>query len=505
MAYRGVRAEIGAGSSSLNSRQNVTQLQPSDLVEAEGVALGEGDWRKEPGTVLLDANGVSADPAILAGYHFPATNSVRRTIIAAGDGCLYKEVGSDLNSVTLASGLSTTAQGRFAQGGEEESGAARKLFYANGVDAVQVVSGDAAAAATVSVTPIDWTGTSQPRHLLPHAARMWGVMGHGLYASGIANHEDFRCAEAQYLPIYPGVGKYCVQLVEFGELLYIFKHPNGIFYLDDSDPRPQYWQVKAITDAEGMGAADTPYAALPVVGDILLLDTDAGFHLVSVLDRSTGSFRRSDLSERLNVKDWIRQNVNLNRLNQATSVWFEHKSLAVYSLPGVGSTVNNLRLMFDFTGYPNLIRFSYSTRDTLPSLWLHVGSDTIRRPAGGSNAGKVYLLDQEDRSNAGSGYTWKIKTVETDFSFLDSSLASRKKAVDFLEAVFNPHGSATVTAEVFRDGVIHKTIQFDASQQRQVKRVGGTGYRWAVRWSNSTDDEDVSLAAFRYWFRPGGR
>lgn len=505
MSYRGATATIPAGRGSLNGNANLTEIPATDLQEAEGIVYEDRVWRKEPGAVTFDAAGVSGDPAILAGYDYWPDESTQRMILACADGKLYKEVAGDTDSVTLKTGLSATARGKLVEAGAEGTGDVRQLIYFTGENPPQVVSGDAAAAANLATPPADWTGANQPVGGAVHGGGLWGWGNanapHQVYRSSTENHGDFLAAPVVSMTVWPGVGRRIMCGLDFNGKLVLFKYPKGIYALDDSDVRPSYWVFTPVTDS--IGVCKSPHAALAVLRDILFLSADGGFHLLSAI--SDKDVRRSDLSERLNIKGWIRENINLSRLSQVVSSWFEHKSLAVFALPRTGETANSARLMFDFSQYEQegRVGFSYSFRDDASALWLRKGADGVERPVAGDSLGDVYLLDQATRSKNGAAYTGKHRTAETDLAFLDPSLATKMKNYDFLELVFNPKSPSDVTVTTYLDGTAKQVLTFDGTRRTDKARIRGASQYFSYQAKNTVAGEDFSIVAARLYFRPG--
>lgn len=505
MSYGGLVGSIPAGLGGLNLDLNLTRIPATDLQRAEGIVMEDGVWRKEPGADPFDTAGIVGTPKIVAGFDWWPTPTVQRIVTAALDGKLYKEVNGDLDNVTLATLLSTTARGKFEPAGAESGGRSRKLVYLNGVDSPRVLAADGATATVIGNPPSDWSGTNQPLGGLVQGSRFWAFGNlsdpHRVYGSGPEDHEDFIKATAGTLPIYPGVGQRLAAGLAAKGLMLLFKFPVGIFWAEVTDLRSINWSVNQLTDA--VGVAESPYAALPILGgDVLFLSSGGSFHLLSAL--TTGGVTGSDLSEALKIKKWIRDNINLSRLNQVTSVWFEHKGLAIFSVPKAGSAVNNARLMFDFSdvGAGGKVKFSYSFRDNSESHFLRRGTDGIERPMFGDDAGKVWKMDQATRLKNGVAYTGAYRTVETDLSFLDPSLRFQMKNYGFLEIVANPLGASTLTVNVYHDGVLKETLLFDVNRRSSRRIMRGSSHFLSIEGINSGTG-DFSIVESRIYFKPG--
>ncbi len=508
MSYRGIVATIPLGQGGLNGDENLLAIPPTDLQSAQGVTFENAALRKMGGAVSLDAAGVSGDPAILAGHDWWTDESTQRTILACSDGQLYsdKTTPGDTDATVLATGLSTTARGVFVEAGEESLGADPKLIYLDGEHAPKVLAADGATAADLATPPDDWSGSNQPVAGLVHNNRFWAFLGHRTYYSATSDHENFTHAEAGQLACYPGVGRRIMCGLEHDEQLFCFKWPKGIFVLDDADVRPQYW--KWIRASIALGVCQSPHAALEVPGDILFLSPAGSFHLLSEILRRPDAegLRASDLSERLHIKGWLRSHINLARLHQVQSCWYEHKSLAIFALPRAGETANMAKLLFDFSRYATdgTVLFSYDYRDDVNALWLRREADQVTRPvAGDSSTGTVWKLDQSARTKDGAAYRSTCRTAETDFAFLDPSLASCEKNFDFLETIGTPKGTCSLPVTTYLDGAAAQALTFNPNYRTDKARIRGKGQYFSCEIDHNAAGEDFSLSAIRVYFRKG--
>lgn len=459
-----------------------------------------------------------------------ATYKIRvgnRIITASDGGKLYKEkpltlTTGDLDATTLKSGLSLSARpGRFVAGGKEAAANNRKLFYFNGVDPVQVLSGDGTTTSNVATPPADWSATAdenkEPINGTLHANRLvaWGNLNdpHRLYFSDVDNHENFTSAAAFNIRVRSEIGDRILCGTSFQGVLFIWKYPRGVFYLDDTELDPTNWSIR--TKSEAVGCAPSPYAALPLDDDVLFLAADGTFHLLSAVSELGGT-RASDLTRRLGLSKWIRENVNLQRLNQAVSVWDQQKKLAIFYVPSsqtvfgdavpLLSEVNDLALKFDFSGLERdlPLKFSYSFRDIGDAVAVR------RAPQGGAetliigSAGFVYLLGQEDRNANGVAYTGQYQIPHLDFSHLDPALRWRRKLFEHLELIMEPVDAGTLTVEVYVDGTLRQTLSYDATLRRQRKKLNvGDGFTFSIRVTNSALDEDFKVLSHLVWFKVG--
>jgi hypothetical protein len=436
---------------------------------------------------------ITTTPTIVGLFDWHPVDGTQRIITVAMDGKIYKEVGGDLDSVTLASGWSTTGEHRprFVPAGWKGGGSnARELFIFNGQDEPDYLSADGATT-SAPTPPADWTGTSasaladqkQPLNGIFHQNRVWAFgnknFPHHVYASAPDDHSSWTGTDSFDISIESSIGErlYCAAVYQ--GILVFWKYPRGIFWLDDTDPDYTLWKIRP--KSHGLGCAPSTYAVLPLDDDVMFLSADASFHLLSAVD-TLGGTRTSSLSERLHIDTWLRENLNLARLSQAVSVWYSNKGLAVWGVPSKNSQTNDLMLYFDFSDIENGLppKFAYSYRDTPGALALYRDTDTIERPIMGE-AGMVYKLDQAAKTKSSAGYELISQTPHTDFGEVDPSLKAVRKQFDWLEYEFHDDASGALTVEVYVDKVLVNTLSYDATQARQRQRIGAQGYRISLR------------------------
>jgi hypothetical protein len=448
-------------------------------------------------------------PTIIALHDWRPTSTVQHLVTATQDGILYSDEGTgNLDAVTLASGLSTTARpGKFVEGGKEAAANNRKLFYFNGVNAPRVRTGGGGTMTALSLPPADWSGTNQPVFGIIHRNRLAACGNlndpHRLYLSTLADHQDFQGAGTLSFAVYPSLGDRLYSGVSLQGLLWLAKWPRGIFWLDDSDPDTANWEVQPLTDA--IGAAPTPYAMLRIDNDAMLLAADGTFHLLGAV--ASGVVRDSNLSELLHHAQWLRDNLNLGKLSNAVSVYYPHKKWAVWGLTSKNAQTNDLTVLFDFSRMVGSIgqeplppMFFKSSRDLVDSLALRLEADQIERPMLGEG-GYVFLLDRASRTKDGASdnfVSWE--TPATDFAAVAPALAGREKAFDHLVLDLTPT-SGTLTIDVEIDGTVRYTRQADLSLRRQRLRLGGVGHELALLHSNTVDGVDVKVRRELVYFR----
>lgn len=435
------------------------------------------------------------------------TPTVQRLVIAVSDGKIYKEVNRNIDAVTLATGLSDTARGIFVTAGSEDVGRARKLFYFNGYNSPRVLSADGVVATAIALPPSDWTGTAQPSFGLV-ANNMLFAFGnsntpHRVYTANAADHEDFQDASVTQFVVYPGVGERLVAGVGTKTMLILWKYPVGMYVVDISNSNPSYWKVDQLTDA--IGCADHHGAVLPIAtGDVLWLTPAGTFHLLSAF--TTGGVEGSNLTDAMNLQTWIKANVNLDRLDQVTSVWYDDWSTAIFHLPGIGSEENNLRLIFDFSDKAKTgkVKVAYSLRDIGNCSCMRKDDNGTPMPAIGGIYGDVWLLWQDDRNKDGFGYTASYTIPETDFAFADPGFKSSRKTFAELVIYQNPQPAGSATVQVYFDNTLKHTKTIPLTRRRVRVRIPGSGYTFKATITNSVVNQNMSIVSHEVWLKPSG-
>jgi len=448
---------------------------------------------------------------------FTATDYVvvrgSRFITATTGGNIFKERNSDLDAVTLASNLSRVARpGKFIVCGKEDGNRNRKLIYVNGYNAPQGLVDDGSTMSPISTPNVDWDATAtnaaaRPWNGVVHRNRVVvvcpkGKDPHRLYYSDPTNHGDFNGAGATSQRVRSETGDEIWGLTSFQGVLWVWKYPVGIFYIDDGDTDTSLWIER--TKSQSVGCAPSPFSVLTMDDDVIFMSATGAFHILSAVD-TLGGVRASDLSWHLGLNKWLRDNLNLARLNQVLSVWYPHKKVALFAVPSVGSTSNDLVLRWDFSGVEQgePAKFSYSERDTPDMLALKKAADGIFKPVAGEGV-FVKLLDQEARNKEGAAYTGRYQTPHLDLSHLDVALAYRRKLFEHLELLMEPVAAGTLTVDVYVDNVLKETLTFDATQRRQRKKLNsGDGFTISLRVTNEVVDEDFKVLAHLVYFKPG--
>lgn len=524
MSYRGLVVPLPVGQQGFSGTENPSQAGPGHFLYVDGVELHANIIRKEGGATKFNASALGGGSVVISGINWTPTPTNRRDVVFLSNGSVLKDTGAGTFSTTLVSGLTSTRDPPpwFLAAGGEAVGAPRKLMLFSATNQVQFVDADGAVMAAIGGPAADWTGAGNfPTFGVLHGLRVWAGGNnsdpHRIYYSTLTDHEDFVGAGSGTIAIFPGEGERLAGAISFRGALVVFKYPQGIYVVNTSDPSPANWSVTPLTRAVG---TLNQHTLVQIENDVLYLDVTGDIHALSVT-QEFGDYTTSDIGDADSIHAFMSRYVNTSKLRRAQGIWYGRRQQAWWTLPLMGSDDNNLRfitLVENATTQqqPATRRYFMSRRDVAISLWLKPDTSEIPIPVMGDASGFVWLLDRDNRSKDGAGYSMTFETANTDFGFLDQQLATRMKAGQFLEISFEPQGNWDLTVEVFWDDVLTDTLIFNmgsggailgsfildtdilaASSVRSARtKMDGSGRRLRLVGDNSGNGQNVSLANF---------
>ena len=524
MAFQGSIAELPIGSDGLYGTMNVSQVPLTALLRALNVTFENGTVQKEGGASKYNSTAITATPSILGGHDWNHNGSVQRMIVLTSAGDLLKDSGTGTFPVTLASGLTVSdVLARFVEGGKEAAANNRKLFIFTGKNQVQVLSADGATTSNLATPHADWAAANQPYFGVIHEGRLWGGGNandpHRLYYSTTGNHEDFTGGGSGSIAVYPGEGERLVAGFAFGHSIIAFKYPKGIYLIDTSDPTVANWRVDKISGKVGSAGVA---CAVQVEDDVVFVDNNGQFRLLSATDQSTDVGTEA-LDDKAEMGPFIRGNMNRAASSKWVLEYHPSKREVHCACCGTGATTNNSRLVLDFNK-PGKVRFRFSDRDTCVSMWVRNVS-SVPTLYSGDNAGFVWEMDTATRSKDSAGYNGEFQTPHYDLSHVDPKLGPMIKNGKYLELVVDPQGNHNLSVDVYWDGQLHQTLQFNMGQTgvalgtfvlgtdrlggsqvlNKKRKLTGRGRRISLVGRNSGAGQDFSISRFYLHFEVGGQ
>lgn len=534
--------------------------QPSSFTlvdQAEGLLVAYGDTSNAAGVTtttgtrvaaigLALANAVytgnlpfmTAAPNALVDY-WPTLTS-QRLLALGSDGIAYKSSGAEFQALVMATVMADAPGAMIVVGGQEAAGRARKAFFMDGAGTkIQVLTADGVSTTnfgnnwnTTTNIPLDWA-VNAPRGGIIHKERFfaWAPDNapHNIYASAIRDHEMFKNAVGgtfEYVQeIGLGVGQRIAAAVSFKGMLFVFKFPRGIYFLDDTDVDYLNWRWNTVTEA--VGCADSPYSVVCIDDDVMFVGPDGHFHFLSAITQQGVS--TNDLTAALNLQQWTRDNISLNRLSRMASTWYPAKKLAMFGFSSLDHVDNDLRMFFDYANAMEegqTVRISYSHRDVNRVLAVRRDEvDSVQRPIFGDDEGIIWKMDQRSKlkvgvANAGQA---RYQYAPTNFAQVDITHSNRRKIFDALTINFNPTGAWFLSVDTVIDGNYHETLHFNMGGGASIlgtfrfgeqlgggsittnrRRMTGHGFWLSIAGWVQGDGHDFSVAEHLVNYRLGG-
>lgn len=522
MAYVGSVIRLPVGVLGFSGSRNPTQLQAGHFEEVDNVTLEGGLIQKMGGKIrfVTAAQGF----AINSGISYYPTAGVERQAVFGGDGDIYKfNPGTGDFDISMATGLNVTRDPPpyFMMAGGEAGGSPRTLFVFSSVNQVRAVDGDGVVMAAITTPPADWAGAGNfPTFGVLHEGRLWGGGNandpHRMYYSRATDHQDFS-SPGGTLSIFPGRGEKLVGAVSFKGLLMLWKYPRGVYAVNTQDPSPAGWRVEELSSAVG---GVSQHLILPIDNDTLYMDPGGNIHLLSATN-AFGGVQTSNISQRSDLAEYMRSQIDLTKLIRCMSVWYGTKQQAWFSLKQLSESDVNSRLIIDFSSPEIGPRFLKSSRDQINSMWMRQDTVGVLKPMIGTADEFVHMMDRDARNNDGDPYTMLFSTANTDFSFADPILATKNKNGDFLELIFEPQGDWDLTVQIFWDDVPGPPMLFsmggvgaplgsfildtDVLSSLAIKnirkRMAGSGRRFRLEAMQAGEDQNVAISDFFVSFR----
>jgi hypothetical protein len=411
-----------------------------------------------------------------------------------------------------------------------------------------VLHGDDNAVATIAKPALDWDTVAnpnmQPTNAIVHNFRLFVIgnlnRAHMWYASNPNDFEDFQTPSSSngysYGTISAGVGERLWGLAEYQGVLFLWKYPFGIFYLD-TDPltagQPGWgYQTRSLS----VGCAPSPHAVLATDDDVLFIDPNGHFHLLSAV-ATLGGTADSDLTRFLGLQQWTETNIDLPSLAQLDSVFDTSTKTAWFGLrsrqaAAAASVNNDLVMRFEF-GNPTITQTISSisgmfkaprvttarcwTADALCLKHRYWVDRAVPVISGINQSYMVVPLQYGARTDydfvaktprtVGIGST--VYCAEDDFDAQQPGrLRNIRKRFTSLEVVAQGENlNQPLTLQLWVDNVPRQTLVVNQSNQRRLMRKLNVGDGYTIQVRATTDGsvaQDLPLLGLIIYYRPTG-
>lgn len=516
-----VLANLPCGSGGLNSNFNSFRVPITDLVRASNIRFDNLALNKSPGISQL-GSALSGAPSCRGGTAFFASNGVERSVTAWSDGHLYKEVSDVFDSVDLGSfGTITDPVSFVAFTNLAESGSpvSNRLAAFSRNCVPKYLNGDGSSLTSFTNVSADWSGNG-PAGGFYHDYRLVAFAPdnypHNIYFSALTDVTDFTGAGSKVMSVFPGEGDKIVAGASYLDTAAVlFKYPVGIYLVDTTDLTAPVNPVYRISNKIG-GAGPL---ALTKVNDDIWFVTDQG--RVYSLTQLRGDIdpRTADITRMLNLTEFIKRNVDLTRVkysvlhfdNLRQEIWY------CYTSKG-GTSINDSALIFKLGEANSPIMVSVDSRgEFYNALWSRRSGDSSEQEllcAG--RDGIVAEANNPNRNVLGEAFNASFSHPDTDFSYIDGSLAFKEKCFKFLKIQIIPTAeTAEISIDIIVDGVYRRTETITLGSSIASTYGSGvygtatyagtsyvphcipldvTGTRLQLIWYNNTVDEHFIIA-----------
>ena len=438
--------EIPAGRDGINRAKNLSLVRPSHLAEADNVIADRFLFEKIPGSAKF--NTVALSGPVAAHWYF-VVSSVEEVVAYVVGSPNSKLVTVDAGGVVTTLNSALTPFGTTPQFAEGWNGTTKALYMASGTDRIQVhTSGGLSTIDLPSPSP-DWGSTTNPICLGATNTRMAAsgvfTFPHHVYLSVPGDHNDFVGTDSAVEIMYPGIGEKIVAVKSHKDRLYIGKRPNGIMWLDESDPNIANWTRGIVTDSIGLEGHG---CWLDIGDDLLILSSQGYFYLLSQV-HTDGQVAVPPLLP-METSEFLKETLLFGALYQTRSIWFGHRRQAWFHIPIVGTIIIDLNEQ----GNPKVF---FSSAHDGKSLTLQRSSVTsVAKPSFGDDDGFIWLADQAARNRDGDGYVGQYETVPVAVT----PGGIHRANLEELQVVMQPQGNWDLDIEVLRDGVPSQTIAY---------------------------------------------
>lgn len=521
MAYTGTKAKILLGEFGLLTDISPDKVPPNALIQAKNISFFNGNVQKAPGDLRWNATPVSA--GIIAAHYYQPTIEQPRFVIATSDGNIYKgrdhTFGTPLTNVSI----SLTPNCVFADGGAEQLGNPKKLFFFTaGATQPYVLTGDGTAFTTISGPAADWTSTgTYPKFGVVHRGQLWAFAGQMSYASNSQDHEDFSNVTTTLTePVYPGEGGEIRAGYVFKGRLLAFKDGGFVYMLNDTATDQGDWYWQKIASNFGLAA---PNAIAEVLDDLIAGNT-YGTLTSYAASQKLGNIEAADVIQGMQFEAFLRGNTSKVGVPFQHVKYYAEKKMLFMTYRSAYYTYNDMMVMIDF-GRTDRLRGAFWPKGSPQCLAMYKDINQIERPMFGDKDGYLNLMDHEDRLTGGSAYTGAFQTPHIDFSFLDGALSSVEKHFDFLAVHYSPESSGDLMCDYYIDGRYIDTLTFQMIQYQRpelgvlllnrdrlaqpntetcIRQLSGTGRTFSAYFYQSGSNQSFQIPAITVYFRGGG-
>lgn len=529
--YEGQVASIPLGIGGLLTDAAQSNIPATNLILANNVTLYNKILEKGYGSRQWNQTALPAGIRRFTEFFPQYQGNEQRIIALLEDGTMYMLLNNFSQQLISSSdggptNLNPNNYASMVVGGAELAARPKKVFTFTGYDPVQVIAGENTTRTTISKPPPDWTGTNQP---------FWGVIHRGrlfaggcpnnpyhVYASSATDQEDFTTLPFNF-DVYPGEGDTIVGGSVWRGRFFLFKYPQGAYYLVDDDSDSANWYFTKLTGDFG---ACSPQS-FGTSGDDLLVANNYGSITSVQAAFQLGDVSLADIFFELNVRRFSIDQLRPDQVFQRDMIFYGYKRQFFVSFQSYMQPFPDRILCLDVQSPGQPAKISFSFKDQPTCLGLIRDGVRIARPYYGARDGFLYQMDCEDRwvgpeqGDERVAYEMDAQTPHMDFSQADALAGGQVKLFDFIQLEYEPTGNWNVNVTVYLDSRIMGTYPVNLSGRSNLDQfpladsvvdgevgfsdripIYGEGKRISLRFRNNGLGQNVRLVKAYVYYRP---
>lgn len=530
--YDGQIAVIPLGSAGIYTDGPQTSIPPTALIRAINCTYYNNILQKAYGSRIWNSQPLPSGVVQGLEMYPDAQSQNQRIYTMLVDGSVYRFKNFFTNEEITPTGsaptnLNTNNYTCMVVGGNELVNNPKKLFLFSGYDPVQVITGDGVTRSNISLPALDWSGTQQPFGGVMHRGRLfaWGNDNspHQLYVSSATNHEDFTTTPLNF-NVYPGEYDGVVCCKVFRGVLYIFKYPLGIYYLNDTNADSSMWYIQKFSDDFG---ACSPQSAETVNDDLLVANN---YGSLSSLKASLifGNFMASDVFHMIGCFRFAQEEIRADVINKRALIYYGKKRQLFMSYQSHVDKFYDRMAMIDYKNQQLPPKAAFIDKDQPNCLFNVRDQFKVPKPFYGANDGNIYEMDVADHwvgnQTDRRAYKFDAQTPHMDFSLGSSILGDQVKLFDFLVIEYEATGDWNVNIEVYIDSRFAGLYTCNLSSRSDLDEfplgdsvvdgltpfyrkfpIYGEGKCISLRFYNAEVGQDVRLVKARIYYRMSGQ
>lgn len=521
MGYKGSSIEIPLGKSGLNFNPNLTEIPKyAFLWPTRNLDLHKGRPETRGGTAKVNATPVSGTPRVVGLSDFRLNSGSSFQVFATSDGKVWSSP-----TATIKTGMSTSNKFSFETFDVSNT---NSLFICDGSSRPQVWNGADGATSDLTNIPTDWTGSNFPAQLIRRQQGLAMVMvavgftttKANVYISADNDPNDFSDANVRVLVCDTGDGYGPVGGIEWGQRLFIFGKEEA-FYLNDVSADDTDWYF---VPAQFKGGVAHSRLLVASDNDLFAMMQDGTIYSVTSAEQF-GDYRLANIARPAFMDAWIRENVNLSRIDDFHAVYDPDKRCVMWFVCRTGKTEVDTCLKFYVDRAPE-DAWMIDEQPDYASGYNASASARVQTSTGtykiytGDYDGHLWTLGESNTTDDGNPYYSGFFLPYNDFA-----APSVNKDFPRLWAVMEPQGNYTIPFNWWVDGqqkasgefsVEGSGTLFDGSESFETATFGGDelidsaqelgdfGRRVKVEIYNNTAERKFSVSSVRFDFKPLG-